>query len=59
MGRYFKITEIDADTFTAETGDYLDCCQVVANVGGCVYVAIDADEEDSISVDLDRFDMGW
>ncbi len=41
MARYFKIMEIDEDTFTRTTGDFLDCNSVVAPVAGDVYVAVD------------------
>lgn len=55
MARYFKIMEIDEDTFTRMTGDFLDCNSVVAPVAGDVYVAVDDTEEHEIAVDLDMF----
>ncbi len=56
MARYFKITEIDEDTFARETGDFLDCDSVVDPVDGHVYVAVDDNTEDEFSVYLDAFD---
>ena len=57
MARYFKIVEIDVDTFTCMTGDELDCLQVVVPADdGNVYVAVDEDEEDHIDIDLEMFD---
>lgn len=59
MGRYFSITEIDADTFEHMTGDSLDCSQVVSPlIDVCVYVAVDDDEEDGIDVNLEMFGAG-
>lgn len=59
MGRYFKIAEIDAETFGRMTGDSLDCLQVISPlIDGCVYVAVDDGEEDSIDVDLEMFGAG-
>lgn len=31
MSRYFKIIEIDGDTFSEITGEILDCSQVIAH----------------------------
>lgn len=59
MARYFRIMEIDEDTFMRTTGDFLDCNLVVAPVAGDVYVAVDDTEEDEIAVDLDMFGREW
>ena len=56
MARYFKIIEIDEDTFVNDTGKDLDCCQLSVPVNGSVFVAVDEDEEDEITVPLDCFD---
>lgn len=56
MARYFKITEIDEDTFIHATGDFLDCDCVVDPVDGDVYVAVDDNTEDEFSVYLNAFD---
>lgn len=56
MARYFKIEEIDRDSFVGATGEDLDCCQLVAPVDGYVYVAVDNYIEDGISVLLSSFD---
>ena len=40
MAKYFRITEIDSETFERMTGDELDCLQVVAPADdGNVYAA--------------------
>lgn len=56
MARYFKIVEIDCDTFTSATGDYLDCLELVSPAGGYVYVAVDDNREDEMRISLDCFD---
>lgn len=55
MTRYFKITEIDSDSFIEATGEDLDCCQLVVPTNDAVYVAVD-DEEYEMSVDMDAFE---
>lgn len=55
MARYFKIIEIDRDSFVEATGEDLDCCQLVVSSGGEAYVAID-DEEYEMSVSLETFE---
>lgn len=58
MGKYFRITEIDAEIFKRMTGDKLDCLQVVTLADdGNVYVAVDEDGQDYIGVDLEMFDV--
>ena len=52
MARYFKITEIDSDSFIEATGEDLDCCQLVVPTSDGVYVAVD-DEEDEMNVPMD------
>ena len=56
MPRYFKIKEIDAETFCRATGEYLDCSQLSVPVDGDVYVAVDEEDESEISVGLECFD---
>lgn len=56
MERYFKITEIDRDTFIQATGDDLDCSQLVVPVNEEVFVAVDEGDEDEITVPLECFD---
>ena len=56
MARYFKVTEIDCDSFIQATSEDLDCCQLVVPVDGAVYVAIDEDDEYEMSIPLDCFD---
>lgn len=55
MARYFKIVEIDCDSFIEATGDCLDCSQLVAPVGGEVFVAVDDNDEDELNVPLESF----
>lgn len=56
MSRYFKIIEIDGDTFSETTGEILDCSQVIAPINGKVFVAVDDQEEYEMNVPLDSFD---
>lgn len=60
MARYFKIIEIDSDSFINATGEDLDCCQLIVPVADAVYVAAadddDDDDEYEISVPMDAFD---
>ena len=57
MVRYFKITEISQEAFIQATGEDLDCAQLVVGAQGCVFVAIDNDEEYEINdVPLEWFD---
>lgn len=55
MARYFKIIEIDSDSFIEATGEDLDCCQLVVPTSAGVYVAVD-DEEDEMNVPMDTFE---
>lgn len=57
MPRYFKITEIDEETYESITGESLDCSQLSIPVDGDVYVAVDEEAESEISVDLDSFEQ--
>lgn len=55
MARYFKIIEIDSDSFIKATGGDLDCSQLVVPTSESVYVAID-DEEQEMWLDMDAFE---
>ncbi len=55
MARYFKVVEIDCDSFIEATGYNLDCLQVVDVCEGIGYVAID-DTETEMTIDLDVFE---
>lgn len=57
MPRYFKITEIDEETYESITRESLDCSQMSIPVDGDVYVAVDEEAESEISVDLDSFEQ--
>lgn len=48
MARYFKVIEIDSDSFIGATGEDLDCCQLVVGTSDSVFVAVDECEEDEI-----------
>ncbi len=50
MARYFKITEIDCDSFFQCTGEELDCSQLVVPVIGYVFVAVDVTDADVAEV---------
>lgn len=56
MGKYFKVTEIDADEFFNATGEDLDCCQLVIPTNKAVFVAVDEYEEYEFTIPLDCFD---
>ena len=57
MAKFFRITEIDAETFERMTGDKLDCLHVAIPADdGNVYVAVDEELKDFIEVALDMFD---
>ena len=56
MTRYFKLVEIDRDSFIEATNEDLNgCFQVVDMCDGIGYVAVD-DTEDEISVPLELFE---
>ena len=56
MARYFKVIEIDSDSFVGATGEDLDCCQLVVPTSEAVFVAVDEGDEYDISVPLECFD---
>lgn len=57
MSRYFKILEISQDEFIGSTGfDPEGYSQAVEPVDGSVYVAVDDEDEEEMSVYLDSFD---
>lgn len=55
MARYFKVVEIDRDSFIEATGEDLDCCQLSTVCDGTGYIAVD-ETEDEITVSLDIFE---
>lgn len=57
MARYFKLIEIDCDSFVEATGEDLGSySQLIVPVDGFVYGAVDDTHEDEISIPLDCFD---
>lgn len=56
MARYFKVVEIDRDSFIGAMGEDLDCNQLCDVCDGIGYVAVDDIEEDEITVSLDIFE---
>ena len=56
MARYFKVTEIDRDSFIEAVGEDLDCAQLVTACDGIGYAAVDDTEEDEIAIPLDVFE---
>lgn len=57
MARYFKVIEIDCDSFIGATGTDLDCSQLVVPTNDAVFVAVDDSDESEISIYLDAFDV--
>lgn len=56
MARYFKIIEIDRDSFTEATEKDLDgCCQLIVPSGGEVYVSVD-DLECEMCIPIETFE---
>lgn len=55
MARYFKIIEIDSDSFIEATSEDLDCCQLVIPTSDGVYAAVD-DEEVEMNIPMDTFE---
>lgn len=57
MARYFKIIEIDRDSFVEATGEDLESySQLIVPVDGLIYGAVDDNEEDEISIPIDFFE---
>lgn len=56
MARYFKVVEIDRDSFIGAMGEDLDCYQLYGACDGIDYVAVDDTEKDEITVSLDIFE---
>lgn len=56
MARYFKVTEINRDSFIEAVGEDLDCAQLVTACDGIGYAAVDDTEEDEIAIPLDVFE---
>lgn len=56
MARYFKVVEIDRDSFIGAMGEDLDCCQLYGICDGIGYVAVDDTEENEITVSLEIFE---
>lgn len=56
MARYFKVVEIDRDSFIEATGEDLDCLQLSTEHDGIGYIAVVDTGEDEITVSLDIFE---
>ena len=56
MARYFKVVEIDRDSFIGATWEDLDCRQLCGVCDGIGYVAVDDTAMDEITVSLDIFE---
>lgn len=53
MARYFKMVEIDSDTYTRVTGEDLGYySQSVTPIKDEIFIAIDDEVEDEICIDL-------
>lgn len=55
MARYFKLVEIDRDSFVAAVGEDLDCLQLSSLQDEIIYTAIE-DSESEIEIDLTLFE---
>lgn len=51
MARYFKLVEIDRDSFVEAVGEDLDCLQLCSVQDGVIYAAIE-DSETELEIDL-------
>ena len=56
MARYFKVVEIDRDSFIEATGEDLDCCQLSIVCDGIGYVAVDDTKKDELNIPLYCFE---
>ena len=56
MARYFKVVEIDEREFGRETMEELEGNELIVSVSGDVYVAVDEQEEEEITIPLDCFE---
>lgn len=56
MARYFKVVEIDEREFGRETMEELEDNELIVSVSGDVYVAVDEQEEEEITIPLDCFE---
>lgn len=57
MARYFKVIEIDEKEFGRETMEEIeDNDALIVSVGGDIYVAVDEQEEEEITIPLDYFE---
>ena len=56
MAKYFKVVEISEEEFINVTGEGLDCCQVSIPTSEGVFVGVDEEQEDEISIPLDCFE---
>ena len=56
MAKYFKVVEISEEEFINVTGERLDCCQVSIPTSEGVFVGVDEEQEDEISIPLDCFE---
>lgn len=59
MARYFKIIEIDRDSFVEAVGGDFDCFQAVASADEAVYVSVDDGNKSIFSVPLYSFDGAY
>ena len=56
MARYFKVIEIDRDSFIEAVGEDLDCAQLLTACDGIDYAAVDDTEEDELNIPLYCFE---
>ncbi len=56
MPRYFKMIEIDADTFIESTGEDFYGISLIAPTDNGVYVVVDEEETFDMIIPMDCFD---
>lgn len=58
MNLYFKIEEIDRDTFIKATGEDLTCLQMAVNCNGVAYIASVDNGMDDVLIPIGFFKEG-
>lgn len=56
MAKYFKVVEISEEEFIDATGEELNYCQVSIPTSESVFVGVDEERKDEISIPLDCFE---
>lgn len=57
MAKYFRVVEIDEEEFINVTGEeFANCCRVSIPTSNGIFVGVDEEQEDEISIPLDCFE---